>query len=116
MPHFLAVFNMQPEALARFRAMPKADQDAVDAVGLPQWEAWDKRNAAFIANQGGMVGKTTRATKDGIAPASNTICGYLIIEAETAEAAAHLFQDHPHLTVFPGESVDIMPFLTGPAL
>jgi hypothetical protein len=26
-----------------------------------------------------------------------------------------LFTDHPHITIFPGDGVDIMPFLTGPA-
>jgi hypothetical protein len=74
--------------------------------------AWEERNAAFILDRGGMVGKTTRVTKDGVAEAKNQVCGYLVVEAETADAAARLFQDHPHLTVFPGDGVDIMPFLT----
>ena len=32
----------------------------------------------------------------------------------TAEAAAAMFVDHPHITVFPGDGVDIMPFVTDP--
>ena len=116
MPHFLAVYTMTRADLAKFRAMPKADQDAVDARGLPEWEEWDKRHAASIVNHGGMVGKTVRVTRDGIGPGVNDFCGYVIVEAESAEAAARLFQDHPHLTVFPGDGVDIMPFLTGPDL
>ena len=80
--------------------------------GLPQWVAWEKRNAPSIRDRGGMVGKTTRVTKDGISKAVNLFCGYVVVEAETAEAAARLFQDHPHITVFPGDGVDIMPFLT----
>ena len=35
-----------------------------------------------------------------------------VVEAENAEAAARLFLDHPHITVFPGDGVDIMPFVT----
>lgn len=116
MPHFLAVYTMKPEDLARFRAMPKAEQDAVDAKGLPLWQDWEKRNAASLPNLGGMVGKTLRVTRDGIAPATNPFCGYVIVEADTIEAAAALFGDHPHITVFPGDGVDIMPFLTGPDL
>lgn len=112
MPRFLAVYTMKPEDLASFRNMPKAKQDAVDAVGVAQWKAWEERNAAFILDRGGMVGKTTRVTKDGVAAAQNPLCGYLVVEAETAEAAAQLFRDHPHLTVFPGDGVDIMPFVT----
>lgn len=116
MPHFLAVYTMQPEDLAAFRARPKAEQDAVDAEGLPLWEAWEKRHAAMLVNLGGMVGKTLRVTREGIAPASNPFCGYVIVEAETIEAAAAIFHDHPHIGVFPGDGVDLMPFLAGPDL
>ncbi len=59
-----------------------------------------------------MMGKTTRVMKQSIAKAKNPFCGYLVVEAETADAAARLFQDHPHITVFPGDGVDIMPFVT----
>ncbi|TCS09273.1 hypothetical protein [Rhizobium sp. BK418] len=112
MPRFLAVYTMEPEDLASFRSLPKAEQDAVDTIGIAQWTAWEERNAAFILDRGGMVGKTTRVTKDGVAEAVNQFCGYLVVEAETADAAARLFIDHPHITVFPGDGVDIMPFLT----
>lgn len=115
MPRFLAVYTMQPEDLARFRAMPKADQDAVDDIGLKQWAKWEKKNAASFPDHGGMVGKTLRVTKNGAAPATNPFCGYIVVEAETIEAAARLFENHPHFSVFPGDGVDIMPFLTGPS-
>lgn len=112
MPRFLAVYTMKPEDVATFRSLPKAEQDAIDAVGVSQWKAWEERNAAFILDRGGMVGKTTRITKAGVDKAVNPICGYLVVEAESADAAARLFQDHPHITVFPGDGVDIMPFVT----
>ncbi|SMQ85757.1 hypothetical protein SAMN06295905_3047 [Devosia lucknowensis] len=116
MPLFLAVYMMKGDNVVRFRAMPKAEQDAVDNAGLPQWADWEKRNAASIVNKGGMVGKTTRVSIGGIAPASNDICGYVIVEADSAEDAAALFRDHPHFNTFPGDSVDIMPFVTEPDL
>lgn len=113
MPRFLAVYTMKPEDLARFRALPKAEQDAVDAAGLPQWVAWEKANAASFRDKG-MVGKTKRVTKDGIADAQNDICGYVVVEADSIDAAAKLFENHPHFTIFPGDGVDIMPFATEP--
>ncbi len=114
MTRFLAVYTMQPESLARFRALPKAEQDAIDAAGLPQWVAWEKEHAASLADRGGMVGKTLRVSRDGIAPASNPFCGYVVVEAPDIEAAARLFENHPHFSIFPGDSVDIMPFVTEP--
>lgn len=112
MPRFLAVYTMKPENVVCFRAMPKAEQDAVDAAGLPQWVAWEKANAASFHDRG-MVGKTKRVNKDGIADAQNDICGYVVVEAESIDAAAKLFEGHPHFTIFPGDGVDIMPFVTG---
>ena len=112
MPRFLAVYTMKPEDLASFRNLPKAEQDAVDAVGIKEWAAWEERNASSILDRGGMVGKTTRITKDGVVNAVNPFCGYLVLEAESADAAARLFEDHPHITIFPGDGVDVMPFLT----
>ncbi|MBB3441007.1 hypothetical protein LVY75_21480 [Sinorhizobium sp. B11] len=112
MPRFLAVYTMKPEDFASFRKLTKAEQDAIDTVGVAQWAAWEEKNAASILDRGGMVGKTTRITRDGIAKAFNPLCGYLVVEAETADDAARLFEDHPHITVFPGDGVDIMPFVT----
>ncbi|MEB2847007.1 hypothetical protein GAO09_16185 [Rhizobiales bacterium RZME27] len=112
MPRFLAVYTMKQEDFASFRSLPKSEQDAIDTLGVKQWAEWLETNAAYIVDHGGMVGKTTRITKTGIADAANPICGYLVVEAETAEAAAAIFQDHPHITVFPGDGVDIMPLVT----
>lgn len=115
MAHYLAVLTMTRADLAKFRAMPKEEQDAVDAKGLPLWKEWEERNAAFLPDLGGMVGKTVRVSREGIAPAVNDICGYVVVEADSIEAAAEIFVDHPHITTFPGDGIDIMPFLTGPA-
>ncbi len=111
MPRFLAVYTMQPEDLVAFRSLPKAEQDAVDAIGIKEWAAWEERNASSILDRGGMVGRTTRMTKDGIVNAVNSLCGYVVVEAQSA-AAARLFEDHPHITIFPGDGVDLMPLLT----
>ena len=112
MPRFLAVYTMKPENVVRFRALPKVEQEAIDAAGLPQWVAWEKANAASFSERG-MVGKTKRVTRDGIADAQNEICGYVVVEADSIEAAARLFENHPHFSIFPGDAVDIMPFVTG---
>jgi hypothetical protein len=114
MPRFVAVYTMKPEDVAAFRAHPKSEQDAIDKVGLKAWEEWRKRNASALVATDVMVGKTRRVTKSGIAEAQNQIAGFLIVEAADIAAAAGLFQDHPHITVFPGDTIDVMPVVTGP--
>ena len=97
------------------RSQPKSEQNAIDAVGLKQWLDWEARNAASFADRGGMVGKAKRVSKDGIADAVNPLCGYVVGAAESIEAAARLFESPPHFSVFPGDGVGIMPFVTEPA-
>lgn len=112
MPRFVAVYTMKPEDLAAFRAMPKSEQEAIDKAGSKAWDAWRKRNAATVVATDVMVGKTRRVTNTGIVDAQNQIAGYLIVEAADITAAADLFQDHPHITIFPGDGIDIMPVVT----
>ena len=40
--------------------------------------------------------------------------GYVIVQAESHEAAARLFENHPHFAIFPGDSVEIMECLPLP--
>jgi hypothetical protein len=110
LPRFVAAYTMKPEDLATFRARPKSEQDAIDKAGLKAWKEWAKRNAAAIVATDVMVGKARRVTRSGIADAWNQIAGFLVVEAADI-AAAGLFQDHPHITVFPGDG---MPVVTGP--
>jgi hypothetical protein len=114
MPRFVGVYTMRPEDVAAFRARPKSEQEAIDKAGLKAWEEWRKRNAAAIVATDVMVGKTSRVTKTDIVDAQNQIAGFLIVEAADITAAAGLFQDHPHITVFPGDAIDVMPDVTGP--
>ena len=41
-----------------------------------------------------MVGRKTRVTKDGIVAAVNPSCGYIVVEADTIDIAARLFENH----------------------
>jgi hypothetical protein len=113
MPRFVAVYTMKQEDFAAFRARPKSEQEAINKAGLKAWEEWGKRNAAAIVATDVMVGQTRRVTKAGIVDAQNQSAGFLIVEAADITAAAGLFQDHPHITIFPGDGIDVMPDVTG---
>lgn len=114
MPRFLAVYTMKPEDHARWRALPEAEQQSRDTVGIKRWTDWEAENAEFFPDTGGMVGQTRRVTSEGASDVRNQIAGYIIVRADSLEAAARLFEDHPHFTIFPGDGVDVMPLLTGP--
>jgi len=63
---------------------------------------------------GGPLGKTKKASRRGIEDASNAMSAFVIVRADTHEAAARLFENHPHFTIFPGEAVEVMPVLPIP--
>ncbi len=39
---------------------------------------------------------------------------FSIVRAASHEAAAKLFERHPHFTIFPGDAVEIMPIMPIP--
>jgi hypothetical protein len=40
---------------------------------------------------------------------------YALVQAESHEAAAKLFEGHPHFTIFPGDGVEVMQVMPIPA-
>ena len=84
------------------------------ANGMKAWMDWGQTHAAAIVDQGSPLGKTKRASPDGIADIKNAMTGYVIVKAESHAAAAKMFENHPHFTIFPGDSVEIMECLPIP--
>jgi len=60
---------------------------------------------------GGPLGKTKKITERGIEDVSNGMGAFMVVRAESHEAAAGPFEKHPHFTAFPGESVEVIPVL-----
>jgi len=82
-------------------------QDQI-AAGMSAWQDWMTRHAAQVVDNGGPLGKTKKTSAAGISDIRNRVAGYVIVEAESHEAAAKLFEGHPHFSIFPGDSVEIM--------
>ena len=81
---------------------------------MAAWKAWIEKNRAAVSVMGGPLGRTKQVTERGIEDVSNAMGGFMIVTADSHEAAAGLFEQHPHFTIFPGESVEIMPVLPIP--
>lgn len=116
MKKFLAVYIGTEAALERsqWNALDEQKRKAREASGLAAWMEWGKKHGAVILDQGTPLGKTKRVSPEEIADIKNVMTGYVIIQAESHEAAARLFEDHPHFTIFPGDSVEIMECLPLP--
>lgn len=114
MKRFLAIYIGTPAAFEKWNQLDEAQRKAREAAGMDAWMSWGTKHASIIVDQGGPLGKTKRISPEGIADIKNVMAGYVILEAESHEAAAKLFENHAHFTHFPGESVEIMECLPMP--
>lgn len=99
---------------AAWDALPETDRRAKEREGVAAWKAWVEKHRDAIVAMGGPLGKTKKVTQHGIDDTSNHMGAFTVVRAESHEAAAKLFEKHPHFTIFPGESVEIMPVLPIP--
>lgn len=95
-------------------ALPDSERRAREQEGIAAWKAWAEKHQAAIVGMGGPLGRTRRITADGVAATSNEMGAFMLVRADSHAAAAELFVDHPHFTIFPGESVEVMPVLPVP--
>lgn len=95
-------------------ALPEAERQAKAREGMDAWAAWAEKHQAAIVSMGGPLGKTKKVTERGIEDVSNALAVFTVVRAKSHEAAAKLFENHPHFTIFPGESIDVMPILPTP--
>jgi hypothetical protein len=114
---FLAVFlgSQTNPKMKAWMALPEAERRAKEQQGIAAWKAWVEKHQAALVEMGGPLGKTKRVDGSGIADISNEMGAFTVVRAGSHEAAAKLFENHPHFTIFPGERVEIMPILPIPA-
>ncbi|MDR3462516.1 MAG: hypothetical protein P4L76_09415 [Beijerinckiaceae bacterium] len=113
---YLAIFlgdKTNPKTVA-WNALPADEQKTKARAGMAAWKAWAQAHHGAIVDMGGPLGKTKKISERGVEDVSNALGGYMVVRAESPEAAAKLFENHPHFTIFPGESVEIMPVLPIP--
>jgi hypothetical protein len=111
MKKFLALYI--GSATAAEKAARVIDENT-RARGMTAWGSWMNANQRSIVDAGGPLGPTKRASPDGVEDTRNSLTGYVIVEAESHDAAALMFKDHPHFAIFPGDSVEIIECLEIP--
>jgi len=116
MKKYLAIFLGSAEALATYRAMDTEVRKERDEAGMAGWKKWATDNKDSIVEMGSPLGKTKRIDKNGITDTKNELGAWTVVQAESHEAAAKLFENHPHFMLFPGESVEVMECLDIPGM
>src|ERR1700704_5865505 len=113
---YLAVFlgSKTSAKMAAWNALSETERKAKEQQGMAAWKAWVEKHQAALVEMGGPLGKTKRVDSSGIADISNEMGAFTVVRAASHEAAAKMFENHPHFTIFPGERIEIMPVLPIP--
>ena len=116
MKNYLAIYTGTEHSMAqsRWAKLSEEDRRAREQAGMAAWGQWAQANAGAIVDAGSPLGKTKSASPEGVSDIRNVMAAYTIIRANSHEAAAKMFENHPHFTIFPGDSVDIMECLPMP--
>ncbi len=118
MKKFLAIYlGSNTSASAReWASLNEAARKEREKAGMKSWSGWATENHKAISDNGSPLGKTKRVDRGGISDVKNAMAAWTIVQAETHDAAAKLFINHAHFTLFPGDSVEIMECLPMPSM
>ncbi|HWG76741.1 MAG TPA: hypothetical protein VN660_08080 [Steroidobacteraceae bacterium] len=116
MKNFMAVFTGSATSDARrhWDQLDEQERKQRQVAGMKAWQDWVAKHQAIIVDGGAPLGKTTRIAREGIADTRNNLAAYVVVRAESQEAAARLFENHPHFSIFPGDAVEVMECLPVP--
>ena len=111
---YLAVFlgNRTSPRWKAWDSMSGDERLAKEQEGLAAWKAWVEKHQDAIVYEGGPLGKTKRTSRDGVADIANELAVFMVVRASSHEAAAKMFEGHPHFTIFPCDGVEVMPLLS----
>ena len=112
---FLAVYIGTPSSADnKWANLTEAEKKKRAEEGMKAWGAWTHKYASVIKDMGAPLGKTKRVDEKGVSDTKNALTAYTLIEADSHEEAAKIFLNHPHFTIFPGDSVEIVECLPMP--
>jgi len=118
MKNFLAVYTGSKDSAnaKKWNALDEKTRNELTQKGGKAWMAWAEKNKNAIVTIGGPLSKTKRVDAKGITDISNQMSAFTVVQAESQEAAARLFLEHPHFTIFPGDGVEIMEVMPIPKM
>ena len=113
---YLAIFLGSKDGERRkvWNALSPAERRAKEQEGMAAWKAWAEKHQSVIVTMGGPLGSTKRVSASGVADVANELGAFTVVRADSHEAAARMFEKHPHFMIFPGDSVEVMPVLSIP--
>lgn len=103
---FFVTYQMPHTGLDEWMKLPEEERKTQEQQMQSEWNTWMASHKDAILESAG-VGKPKRVTNDSVEDTRNDIMMYSFVEAESLEAAADMFKDHPHFGI-PGGWIEVM--------
>jgi hypothetical protein len=103
---FLVLYQIPVDVMDAWAKTDPATRKPAEEKMQAEWRQWSADHTTMI-QRSEAAGKTRRVTAGGTSDARNDIMLYSFVEAESHEAAAKAFENHPHLQI-PQAFIDIM--------
>jgi hypothetical protein len=115
MKKFFALFEIPAAVVENWKKTTDPEKaKAMSDDMMKAWDKWMKDHEKHIVDKGQPLGKTKRVTAQKVSDVKNDLDFYVIVKADSHEAAAALFKGHPHLQI-PESSVEVMEIPEMPA-
>jgi len=108
MAKYLVLYRSSVPATEQMSSGSPEDAQA----GMELWMQWAGRAGNAIVDMGSPLAST--GVFGGAGDKDNTIGGYSVLEADSAQALAKLLDDHPHLHSPGNPSIETLEFLPIP--
>jgi hypothetical protein len=103
---FIALYLAPASVLADWGKTDPETRKLAEQKMQAEWRKWMSGHAKMITlTEAG--GRTKRVSASGVSDTKNDIMLYSFVEAQSHEAAAKLFENHPHLQI-PQSSIEVM--------
>ena len=75
---------------------------------MNDWKVWLAAHKDAVVEEGLPLGKTKRVSKGGVEDLKNDMNWFMIVQAESHDAAAELVRSNPHVQMIPSSYVEVM--------
>jgi hypothetical protein len=107
MAKFLVLYLAPPAVVDDWMKTPPEKRKTEEEKMMSEWKQWMSEHASVFADKGAGVGRPKRVDSRGVSDARNDVMLYAIVNADSLDAAARTFRNHPHLGI-PQSSIDVM--------
>ena len=82
--------------------------EAQQAEFMAAWARWAGEAGEALVDSGRPLYRKQRVTSQGVEPFEDAKVAYMLLSAPSHEAAVDIVRGHPHLTLFQGNSIDVI--------